>query len=371
MARKFVTPVYDASIYEEFQERNTGFDEIIEIGKSVDGTKAIRGLILFDEEEFSNIPWSSAEFYLNLRVARGNNFQGSQMINFYEVSQSWQEGTGYYVQDFTNPEDGVSWKYRFNLGNTDVSESYIGGVTQSYTASADVWGSAFDPKYGGVTGSVGYTGSGFIDAWGFGWKPADVRLDVTELVRDWISGSRVNNGMLVKLADSEEQNENVKANVKFFSRQTHTIFPPTLEAVWNSQTIATSGSGLFEAPAECELFVTNMRRSFVTGSTYRIRFGARPTIPIKTFDDTFRYGNKYFLPSGSYIGVVDVATSAYVVPFDTGSLISADTTSSYYDLKIENMYLNRTYKLQVMVSKPWGPEVIDTNQNFKVVLWHK
>jgi len=361
MARKFITPIRDASIYEEFQNRNTGFDEIIEIGKSTDGLSAIRGLIQFDESLFDSIPWQTATFYLNLRIANGNNFQGNQMINFYEVSQSWQEGTGYFVQDFANPEDGVSWKYR----NNDGIEGYCSASDDTvYTASVDVWGTACTASYGGITGS-------FVGSWGFGWKPSDVRLDVTDLVRGWVSGSKTNNGLLIKVADNEEQNENVKANVKFFSRQTHTVFPPTLEAIWDTQIINTSGSGLCETPDEFELFITNMRRSFVTGSTYRIRFGARSMVPMKSFEDTFRYGNKYFLPSGSYLGVVDASTNEYVVPFDTGSLICADTTSSYYDLKIENMYINRTYKLQVMVDKPWGSEVIDTHHNFKVVLWHK
>jgi len=363
MARKFITPIRDASIYEKYPDRNTGFDEIIEVGKSEDGLAAIRGLIQFDESLFESIPYASASFYLNLRIARGASFQGNQLINFYEVSQSWQEGTGYFVQDTANPKDGVSWTHRFDLGNVEISASL------SY--SADVWGSAFDAKTGGITGSYGIAGSGFVNSFGFGWKPADVKLDVTSLVRDWISGARTNNGLIIKVSDDEEQNDNVKTNVKFFSHQTHTVFPPTLEAVWDTQVINTSGSGLYETPDEFELFVTNMRRSFVTGSTHRIRFGARSTVPIKTFGDTFRYGNKYFLPSGSYLGIVDEATSEYVVPFDTGSLISADTTGSYYDLKVENMYINRTYKLQVLVNKPWGPEVVDTNQNFKVVLWLK
>jgi len=362
MARKFIVPVRDASIYEEFRSRNTGFDEIIEIGKSPDGLSVIRSLIQFDESLFDSIPYQSASFYLNLRVANGANFQNNQAINFYEVSQSWEEGTGYLIQDFANPDDGVSWTKRFansgSIGFCSASDDTV------YTSSADVWGTVCTASFGGVTGS-------FVASHEFGWKPSDVRLDVTDLVREWITGSKVNNGLLIKVADDEEQNDNVKANVKFFSRQTHTVFPPTLEAVWNTQTIDTSGSGLFPAPDETELFITNMRRSFVTGSTYRIRFGARSMVPMKSFDDTFRYGNKYFLPSASYLGVVDASTSAYVVPFDTGSLICADTTGSYYDLKIENMYINRTYKLQVMVEKPWGPEVIDTHHNFKVVLWHK
>jgi len=358
MARKFITPIKDASIYEGYPNRNAGADEIIEVGKSSDGTDTIRSLIQFDiAGELSGAVPGDASYYLNIRLAKASNLQGIQLVNFYEVSQSWEEGSGYVAQDLVNPDDGVSWNKRFAQSGSFV-------VSASISYSSDVWGSASNPVYGGITGS-------YVNSWGFGWKPADVRLDITSLVGEWISGSKQNNGLLLKLSDAEEQNENVKANIKFFSRQTHTVFLPTIEAVWNTQTINTSGSGLYETPDEFELFTTNARRLFVTGSTYRIRFGARSMVPVKSFEDTFRYGNKYFLPSGSYLGVVDAATSTYVIPFDTGSLISADTTGSYCDLKIENMFINRTYKLQVMVNKPWGPEVMDTHQNFQVVLWHR
>jgi len=357
MSRKFIVPLQDTSIYEEWPQRNTGNDEIIEVGKSVDGTNSIRGLIKFDVTQFSSIPYDTASFYLNLRTAKGEKFQRNQTLYFYQVSQSWDEGTGYFVQDNKNPEDGANWEYRINSGSTDTSASV--------TASNDVWGSAFSSSFGGTTGSL-------ITTHSYEWVPDDLRLNITTAVRSWIdTGS--NNGMMLKLSEADEINPNVEANIKFFSRQTHTIFPPTIEGVWNSQTMSLgiSSSSFTEAPPEFELFLPNMRRSFVTGSTQRIRIGLRASTPIKSFTDTFRFSNKYYLPSASYYAIVDKATNAYVIPFDEGSLISSDISGSYFDLKIENMFVNRVYSIQVQVPQEWGNEVIDTHNNFKVVLWHK
>jgi len=364
MARKFITPNKDTSIYEEYPQRNTGNDEIIEIGKNIDGTKSIRGLLQFDVTQFSAIPYATASFYLNLRMANGEKLQKDQIIYFYQASQSWDEGSGYFVQDNKNTEDGASWEFRIDSGSTSLSESYSGGVTQSTTASADVWGSAYDSILGGTSGSLIVTRS-------YGWLPEDVRVDITDTVRSWIdSGS--NNGMLIKVSEADEINDNVEANIKFFSRQTHTIFPPTIEAIWNSQTMSIDFSGSLTAvPDEFELFLPNMRRTFITGSTQRIRIGLRASHPVKSFTDTFQYSNKYYLPTASYYAVIDEATNAYVVPFDTGSLISTDVSGSYFDLKIENMFVNRIYSLQVKVEKDWGEEIIDTHNNFKVVLWAK
>ena len=348
MGRQFLTPLQDASIYERFPNRNTGFDEILEIGKLGTGasiaSSSVRSIIQFDVDKFT-APIGS-EFFLNLRLANAINFQRNQEIEVYVVSESWDEGTGVFEQDLENPQDGATWK---NRNNNDDTWTFANG-----TASL-----------GGSTGSLVTTHS-------FDWEPSDVRLDVTVLVREWIaSGSfsgSTDNGILIKIPTADELGNKIESNIRFFSRNTHTIYPPTLEAVWPTQTMSiTPNCGLKEAPDESTVFIPNLQLLMTTGSTHRIRFGVREVQPVKSFTDTFRFSNKFFLPSASHIGVQDAATKAFIVPFDTGSLLSADGTGSFFDLKIENMYINRTYKILVRTQKQWGPEVIDTGHTFRVV----
>ena len=347
MGRLFITPEQDASIYEQFRQRNTGFDEILEIGKSRGASGSIRGLVQFDVDGILSasggsgvVPFSSS-FYINLRIANATNFQRNQTIEFYQVSESWDEGTGFFEQDLENPEDGATWQIRNDADATwslAIGSSSLGGTTRSLVTTH-----AFD------------------------WKPDDVRIDITGTVRAWLTGS-FNGGLLLKIPTADEEGTKIKSNIRFFSRNTHTIYPPTLEAIWPTQTMSLQPNcGLVAAPDEIEVFVTNMRPTMVTGSTHRVRFGARQVTPIKSFTDSGRFGNKFFLPSASHIGVQDAATKATVIPFDTGSLLSADGTGSFFDLKIENMYINRSYKILVRIEKPWGPEVVDTGHTFKVV----
>ena len=348
MGRQFITPLQDASIYEQFSRRNTGADEIIEVGKSREASGSIRGLIQFDVSKF--IAPSGSEFFLNLRIANAERFQRNQTVEFYVVSESWDEGTGFFEQDLKNPQDGATWINRtaavaWTFGNDTAS---LGGGTGSLVAS-----SSFD------------------------WKPTDIRLDVTELVSQWIDSgsftssigsSSLDNGFLIKIPSADENDVAVNTNIRFFSRNTHTVYPPTLEAVWNTQTMSISPNcGLSAAPEEIEIFVQNLRPEMTSGSTHRIRFGVRGSNIVKSFTNAARFHGGFFLPSGSHIGVQDAATKAFIVPFDTGSFLSADNTGSYFDLKIENMYINRTYKILVQTSKPWGTEVIDTGHTFRVV----
>jgi hypothetical protein len=344
MGRQFITPLQDASIYERFPNRNTGFDEILEVGKLGFGgsvaSSSVRCLIQFDVTKFVGIPaTTSASFFLNLRIANAISFQRNQEIEIYEATGSWDEGTGFFEQDLENPQDGVTWEVMDAAGNF-----WTESIGQS----------------GGATESL-------VTAHTFDWEPADIRIDVSGQVRAWLTGS-TNSGLLIRIPIADELNNRVETNIRFFSRNTHTIYPPTLEAVWPTQTMSvTPNSGLGEAPDESTIFIPNLQQLMATGSTHRIRFGVREVQPIKSFSDTFRFSNKFFLPSASYIGVQDAATKAFIVPFDTGSLLSADGTGSFFDLKIENMYINRTYKILVRTQKPWGPEVIDTGHTFKVV----
>ncbi len=344
MGRQFITPVQDASIYEQFPTRNTGVDEILEVGKTRGTNGSVRALIQFDTDKFT-APFSSS-FFLNLRIARAEKFVRNQTLEVYTVSESWDEGTGFFEQDLQNPQDGASWQIRNNDG--------------------DIWTLA--QGTGSATASTGGSTASLIATQEFDWKPEDVRIDITGQVRAWITSS-INDGLLIKIPPADETSSVVNTNVRFFSKNTHTIYPPTIEAVWNTQTMSVAPNcGLAAAPEEIDIFVTNMRPEMISGSVHRVRFGVRSANTIKSFRNVAtRFKSGFFLPSGSHIGIQDAATKAFIVPFDTGSLLSADNTGSYFDLKIENMYINRTYKILVRTTKPWGSEVVDTGHTFRVV----
>ncbi len=344
MARKYLPILQGASLYEWFPDRNTGFDEIIEIGKQQSGQKIVRGLLQLNISQLSESFATgeidpSATLYLNLRIAHAKDFQGTQYLEFHPVSRSWDEGTGYYAQEWKNPQDGATWQ---TATLTNVTWSAAGG---DFISGSDSLLHEFAPNV---------------------WPPNDVRLNITQQIGKWISGTLADTGLLIKLPNTDESSSLVEANVKFFSRQTHTIFPPIIEAVWNTQVMNTDGSGLSVAPDEYSVFIKNLKPAYSSGSVCRLRIGIRPTNVIKSFSDRFKYGNQYFFPSESFIGIRDESTREMVIPFDVGSRINADTTGSYYDLRVENMYLHRTYRIFVKTQKPWGDEIIDTGNNFQV-----
>ena len=74
-----------------------------------------------------------------------------------------------------------------------------------------------------------------------------MRMDVTDIMTKWISGSIANEGFMIKRSGSigntssslDEGSTDRLGNFSFFSRDTHTIYPPKLEVEYDDATFNT------------------------------------------------------------------------------------------------------------------------------------
>ncbi len=219
--RTFLPISQDATIYQRYPDNNTGLDEIIEVGKVIkplDGvgkyaSGSARIVLNIDIPSENQYPTNSV-YYLNLRIANAKNVTRYQQLNVYPVSRSWTEGSGYFYQDVKNMQDGVTW----NVASPIVSWSLSGS---DYV----------------TTPSASYT---------FSRVPIeDIKIDVTQIIRPVVSGSNefAWNGLIVKFPDTDEQLTTNTGNIKFFSSNTHTIFAPKLEVLYNNQTFIRKRNG--------------------------------------------------------------------------------------------------------------------------------
>ena len=135
---------------DDFKEKNTGQDEILELKKVFFNRNfhyPTRVLLQFDADEIETFI-SSSEIYkgsykTNLRLWETQGTSGlseTYTIAAYPVSESWDEGVG-KESDRPKTTDGVSWKYRQNKASVQntwatAGGSYIAGdeVTQSFSA---------------------------------------------------------------------------------------------------------------------------------------------------------------------------------------------------------------------------------------------
>lgn len=337
--RQFFFPTQDVSLYEEFPNRQTGLDEILEVGKSDEGTYSKRSLILFDIAAISSSMLNrtlplSASFDLKLFVSRAEKLVYSQSVNIYPVSQSWKEGTGYFYHDSFEDTDGATWVYK----ETGSRWATSGSSFISSTSSSVIVGNPI----------------------------VDFQFDVTSIVRSWLSGTFPNYGLVAKFPTIDESNPANEGSVWFFSRNTHTVFLPTLIAKWDDSSRAT-GSMSASSDTNLSVYPTNLKPLYRQGEIVRVDVLARSTYPLKTTATVFTGWQDSYLPTSSYYSIEDVQSKEVIIPFDDYSKLSVDSNGNFFKFRVEKMYPRRYYKVLFKVVTSTGYQhVIDDNYTFSI-----
>jgi len=339
----------DSTLYQKSGSLNSGLDEILEIQKTVseagDSVNVSRILIKFDLSEISssvvNGTITNPSYFLNLFDAKSSNLDVSQSIYAYPISQSWTMGQGH---SYDNPitEEGCSWNFRTGLSDGTLWSSAV-------SASGGTW----------------FSGSGFEASHSINHKTIDIRMNVTDIVNQWLSGSISNEGFMVKRSGSignldsnvEEGNTKRFGDLAFFSSDTHTKYPPTLETVWDdSKWNSGSLSPLTQTNLEdMVIYMKGLRPEYKEKSKARFRVVGRERFPETSFSTTPANLSVKYLPSGSsFYSIVDAETDEVIVPYGSGSKISCDSTGNFFNLDLNGYQAERFYRLEFRIQSGSG-----------------
>ena len=376
----------DATLYEgeATQSVNTGLDPILEVRKDMNDSGTVinvsRALVKFDMSYISAsvqnglIP-KSAKYYLNLYDAGSSDLPSSQTLYAYPVSQSWTMGDGTY---HSNPQitEGCSWRYRH--GEIDG--------TQWISGSNNTGGTWFSGSY--ANGTRNFTRSASLE-----YETTDIRMDVTDIAHAWIySGSLyANEGFMVKRSGSVgntdsgsgvQEGDGIQyGQLKFFSRDTSTIYPPKLEVEWDDHSWSTGSLEPLTGSAleDTVIYFKNLREEYKQNSKVRFRLVGRERYPKKTYSTTAAEVAVKYLPSGSqfiehgtYYQVRDAVTEDIIIPYGTGSIVSCDTESNFFNIWMNGFQPERYYKFEIRVvtgSKSSQTQIVNEYDNeyvFKV-----
>lgn len=378
---------FDSTIYERTESLNTGTDQVLEISHETVGSSSrynSRVVMKFDVSDIeskvnSGKISSNAKYYLELRTAEVREIPQEYKVYAYPLSSSWTNGTGkYYNKPITT--DGVSWKYRFS--KTNGTEWDIPPITSSYewdmisqtwvdanlifgSISANVTSSYFTTEGGGTWwdfDNVECTQS-------FSFQTSDVYMDVTQIVKKWITGSGrfENDGLILKFSNDIEASYDNLRSLKFFSTDSNTIYVPRLHAVWDDSTFSTGS--LSPVNPDDLLINVKLKKYYSESEKAKIRIYANQRFPQKQYTTQSYYTKNYYLPSSSYYEVRDAHTDEVILPFNyTGSKISCDGTSSYFNLWMDSFQPERFYRIVVKTETDGGNnvQVFDNNYYFKV-----
>ena len=233
-----ITSAFESSLDTRATSSNMGLSDVLEVfsiyGQASSGsTELERVLIEFPVTQISAdrssgiIPASgNIKFYLNMYNAVNNQTTPRDLkLSVLPISSSWEEGTGLDMESYKDvTKDGVGSNWINSAANT-----------------------AWTRKGGDYLGSPVYSQE-------FGKGTEDLRIDITSLVEDWITGTINNYGVGIQLTSSQEAYFSNSSGVdvgnqlfnadgakesyytkKFFGRGSEFFFKrPTIEAVWDS-----------------------------------------------------------------------------------------------------------------------------------------
>jgi hypothetical protein len=378
----------DATIYERTESLNTGTDQILELKHEYPDNSNIynsRILIKFDTTDIeskvnSGKISSNAKYYLSLRTAEVREIPQEYKIYAYPLSSSWVNGTGKY---FNKPitTDGVSWKYRTsktvgtewnippaiqNLEWDEVSDSWVdANLLFGINLSANVTSSYFTNEGGGTW----WTFNGAECTQSFSFESSDVYMDVTPIVKKWITGSGrfENDGFIIKFSNELESSVETITNLKFFGADSNTIYIPRLHVVWDDSTFNTGS--LSQIDTENLVLAVKLKKYYTENEKAKIRVHAYNRYPQKTYTTQSYYTQTYYLPSSSYYEVRDAHTDEIILPFNTsGSKLSCDSEGNYFNLWMDSFQPERFYRIVVKVESEGGNnvQIFDNNYYFKV-----
>jgi hypothetical protein len=353
MAVYKIFPTQDATLYSAYPNMNTGIDEIIEATTNfktgslqLDGDlpQVSRFLIQFNSADMaflsaSLIGTSSWTADLRVFVANVEGIKTNTTVLTNAVSQSWNMGTGRFLSD---PEvtNGTSWIWADESGS--VPWAVTGGAWISNPSASQTFSYRSD---------------------------LDLNFGVKSIVEQWNSGSWNNYGFIVRQDPSQEflPLPDNQITLKYFSVDTHTIYPPQLEFKWDDFKWETgslsviTGSNIYAS-------LDNNPGFFFSESIQRFRVNARPQFPQRAFQTSSIYTTQYYLPEGSLYAVKDLDTNEFVVNFDsTYTKISADASGSYFDLYMNGLEPQRYYTILLQTTSGGSTIVLDNNYSFKVI----
>ena len=321
--------------------------------------------------------WTNREFGVDLRnsAAVVNGLNLDQELKVYAISGSWGMGSGRFFN--TPPStDGASWEWQTYSGSDAGAQKWqTVAPFEPYATSSFI----VDEEGGGTWYTGSNLGLPIIQSQSFSYGiGVDLSIDVTNTIKTWFTNSLVDNtiglpndGFLVKQSSSREfiNSPAVTATFRYFSIDTNTIYPPLLDLKWNDQYYDTgSSNNTTIGTPEAFMSVYNNVGTYYSQSVERFRIAAIPKYPDVVFQTASLYTTNFYLPKGvSTYAIKDTDTNEFVIPFDeTYTQISADSTSSYFDVYMNGLEPERYYTILIKTVLDGTTQVFDEDILFKV-----
>lgn len=318
----FVTASKDASVYSLYTSLNTGLDEILTVSKHYSRFGERDNARTFIQFDIENIPTyvtaSSATLHLNL--TEPEELAVSYSVYGYPVTESWEMGRGKQLPENITT-DGINW-------SNQIGVDYSVETSQAFT-----------------------------------YLNGNIDMDIKPIYEYWTSS--VNYGLRLSHTSSAEETSLDYGVLRYYSKETNTIFQPILKLGWDDSQFIT---GSLTALTASQIIVRSkeLRDRYREGNKVKIKLIGRDLYPRKTFSTTFAYSDINYLPQSSYYSIVDVITKTKLIDFSDYTKISCNSEGNYIIIDTSNFPKNRPYRLNFKVVREGISEFIEDDLTFIV-----
>ena len=364
-------PSHDATIYESKPYQNTGDDPYLVIDKQriaavIDSASVTsqyfnycsRGLIKFNISDIISRQLNGSisinsfrQSYLTLYNRSIEKLPGTVDLEVGALTLSgsqgipneiWDPGIGRYDTPITSSA-GITWKTKGkpSLGSQNFwhTGSYNLPVTGSWctTPGGGTWISNSV-----VTSSYDYT-------------TMHLNVNVSSIVESWISGSYQNQGFIIKRTATDEFSSESLGRFEFYSRDTNTVYSPTLRFSWDNSVYDTGSFEVYNlngirTEANCVVWFEDLKTTYHPNSIVRFRPRIRDKFPIRTFTTRSLYDQQLVFPHTTEYAIYDSFSGREIMPFGSASRISVSGSyGSYFDIEMSSLQEQCYYDIYLKI----------------------
>ena len=335
-----------------------------------------RILIKFDVTEISKSISngsisSNATFKLKLKTTESGELPVDYTVYGYPISQSWNMGIG----RFSTGGDlvGASWDNKTESG----SVWYVSGSTITTNTSASVnqggtWYNKVPLTYQYKSSSFctsSFSGSSLICSQSYEYTTSDINMDITNIVKGWICGCIPNEGIILISSLESSTTNGINSTVKFFSKETNTIYQPYIDISWDDSVYTTGSMVPITGTVPFTTVIQNLSKEYKFGTIPRINVFAREKFPLKNFTKGYQqssYLSSSLLPSASYYSIKDNESENIVIDFDDNTKLSVDGNIHYFNLDTTGLPIERFYRILIKTTFNNQTNIFDNGNIFKI-----
>ena len=346
---------------------------------------------------------NGSKFFLKLKASSTSEVPLDYKIYAYPISKSWDMGIGRYDTDGIG-SFGANWYYNTTQNTSSLwysstastvtynfsdylltsslgsSSFQNGGSTWFYnvpstylqptsSTSSSFYNVSSGSKYISSFCSSSLSGSSLICSQSYSYSTSDIYMDVTSIVKSWICGCVPNNGFILISSLELVQSDDINSSIRFFSKETNTIYQPYLDVKWDDSVYSTGSLVSLTGFNPYTVVVKNVGKEYKFGSVPRINIFAREKAPLKNFVKGYQqsqYLSSSLLPTDSYYAIKDNESENFVIDFDDYTKLSCDGAIHYFRLDTTGLPVERYYRILIKTEINGEIVIFDNGNIFKV-----